>query len=163
MECLRTFLKENGFKVGTGIVTTVNTLSGNDASDIGIANYINSFREAVSPASMSYTLALAGDSVVVAVDCDVSGVLERIDEYADARIQDDIPSRFSFRISNVVTESLETISVSGDLRYRYNTRTHGIMGTRESTEEVRVKEVGDSILEYARKAFPKAFLPPEDK
>lgn len=161
MKCLRAFLKENGFKVGTGIVTTVNTLSGNDASDIGIENYINSFREAISPASMKYTLALAGDSVVVAIDCDVSCVLERIDKYADARINADIPERF--RISNVVTGSLEIISVSGDLRYRYNTRTHGIMGSRETTEERSVKEVGDSILEYARKAFPKAFLPPEGK
>lgn len=161
MECLRAFLKENGFKVGTGIVTTVNTLSGNAASDIGIANYINSFREAISPASMSYTLALAGDSVVVAIDCDVSCVLERIDEYADARINADIPERF--RISNVVAGSLKIISVSGDLRYRYNTRNHGIMGTSESTKEVSVKEVGASILEYARKTFPKAFLPPEGK
>lgn len=161
MECLRAFLKENGFKVGTGIVTTVNTLSGNDASDIGIANYINSFREAVSPASMSYTLALAGDSVVVAVDCDVSGVLERIDKYADARIQDDIPSRF--RIPNVVAGSLVIISVSGELRYRYDTHSYGPMGVHETTEEMRVPEIGADILEYARKAFPKAFLPPEGK
>jgi hypothetical protein len=161
MECLRAFLKENGFKIGTGIVTAVNTLSGDDASDIGIANYINSFREAISPASMKYTLALAGDAVVVAIDCDVSCVLERIDKYADARINADIPERF--RISNVVAGSLEIISVSGDLRYRYNVRTHGIMGSQEYTKEVSVKEVGDSILEYARKTFPKAFLPPEGK
>lgn len=161
MECLRAFLKENGFKVGTGIVTTVNTLSGNAASDIGLGNYINSFREAISPASMKYTLALAGEAVVVAIDCDVSCVLERIDKYADARINADILDRF--RISNVVTGSLEIISVSGDLRYRYRTRTHGIMGTLENTKEVSVKEVGASILEYARKTFPKAFLPPEGK
>lgn len=161
MKCLRTFLKENGFKVGTGIITTVKTLSGDDASDESVANYINTFREAVSPASMSYTLALSGDSVVVAVDCNVSGVLERIDEYADARIRDDIPSRF--RISNVVSGSLEIISVSGELRYRYDTRSYGIMGTRETTEEMSVPEVGASILEYARKKFPKEFLPPEGK
>lgn len=161
MECLRAFLKENGFKVGTGIVTIVNTLSGDAASDTGLENYINSFREAISPASMKYTLALAGEAVVVAIDCDVSGVLERIDKYADARINADIPERF--RISNVVAGSLEILSVSGDLRYRYNIRNYGIMGTSESTKEVSVKEVGASILEYARKTFPKAFLPPEGK
>lgn len=160
MKCLSAFLKENGFRIGrSGIITIVKTLSGGDATDDGIANYINTFRDAVSPASLSYTLALAGDSVLVAVDCNVSGVLERIDKYADARIQDDIPSRF--RISNVVAGSLEIISVSGELRYRYGTRSYGIMGTRETTEEMRVPEVGADILAYARKEFPKEFLPPE--
>ncbi len=161
MECLRQFLKENGFRIGSGIVTIVKTLSGDDASDDGVANYINTFRDAVSPASMSYTLALAGDSVRVAADCDVSGVLARIDEYADACTKGDIISRF--RISNVVSGSLEIFSVSGELRYRYDTRSYGTMGTRETTKEVSVPEVGTAILEYARKEFPKEFRPPEGK
>ncbi len=162
MECLPAFLKENGFRIGrSGIITIVKTLSGGDASDDGVANYINTFRDAVSPASMAYTLALAGDSVLVAVDCNVSGVLERIDKYADARIRDDIPSRF--RISNVVSGSLVIISVSGELRYRYDIRSYGIMGEHVSTEEMHAPEVGADILEYARKEFPKEFLPPEGK
>ena len=160
MDCLRTFLKENGFRVGSGIVTTVKTLSGKDASDDGVANYINTFRDEVSPSSISYTLALVGDSVLVAIDCNVSAVLERIDKYADALINNDIVSRF--RISNVVTGSLEILSVSGDLKYRYKVHHSGMMGWREDTVEISVKEVGESILAYARKTLPRCFLPPEE-
>lgn len=161
MECLLTFLKENGFRVGSSITTTVKTLYGVDGSDDDLANYINTFRDKVSPARISYTLALTEDCVVVAIDCDVSAMLERIDDYADTWIRNDIPTRI--RNSNVVPGSLEVISVSGELRYRYDTRSYGMMGMQEATEEVSAKEVGDAILAYARKEFPKEFLPPEVK
>ena len=160
MICLHAFLKENGFRVGSGTVTTVKTLSGKDASDDGVANYINTFRDEVAPSSISYSLALAGDSVLVAIDCNVSNILERLDEYADARIHDDIVSRF--RISNMISGSLEVLSVSGELRYRYKVQHTGMMGWREDTEEISVKEVGAAILEYARKTLPRCVLPPEE-
>lgn len=159
MECLCTFLNENGFRIGTGTITTVKTLYGEDGLDDGLANYINTFRDKVSPARVSYTIALAEDYVVVAIDCDVSAMLESIDKYAEARFRNDVPSRI--KNSNVVPRSLEVISVSGELRYRYDTRSYEPMGIHESTVEVSAKEVGDAILEYARKAFPKEFLPPE--
>lgn len=161
MECLRAFLKEKGFRIGSGIVTTVKTLSGGEASDDGVANYINSFREEVSPASITYSLSPVGESVLVAIDCDVSGAIERIDGYANARISDDIKSRF--KISNIVAGSLDVVLVSGELKYRYKIRSFGPWGPSEDTEEMSVQEIGADILEYARKEIPKVFLPPEGK
>lgn len=160
MNELRTLLTAKGFKVtADDTFTKLESRCGTDASPSRMAGYINDCRNAKG--FKDYKIVPNGNGFLIATDYCYGAEIEKLNEYANAIIKEDIESNYA----NIRFDpgSFDVVVVDGKLAYKYtksfNSVTYGAGAAKECLDERPALE--KRIIEYAMEILPEAIRPRE--
>ena len=158
MNELRTLLTAKGFKVtADDTFTKLESLGGPDARPSSMAEYINECRNAKG--FKDYKIVPNGNGFLIATDYYYGAEIEKLNEYANACIKQDIDRNYSsIRFD---PGSFNVGVVGGKLVFNYvmvcNSMMQGFGTKSEHTDER--PELERRIIEYAMKILPEEVRP----
>lgn len=158
MDALRKLLIAKGFKVtADDTFTKLESRCGPDASPSNMADYINECRNAKG--FKDYKIVPNGKGFLIATDYYYGAEIEKLDEYANDGITQDIDNNYA----NIrfVPGSFDVGVVGGKLAFNYvmlcNSMMRGFGAKSEHTDER--PELERRIIEYAMKILPEEIQP----
>lgn len=158
MNELRTLLTAKGFKVtADNTFTKLESRCGPDSSTSRMAEYINDCRNAKG--FKDYKIVPNGNGFLIATDYGYGAEIEKLDEYANAIIKEDIENNYA----NIHFDpgSFEVVVVDGKLAFKYvmiyNSMMRGFGAKSDHTDER--PELERRIIEYAMKILPEEIQP----
>lgn len=161
MNELRTLLTAKGFKVtADDTFTKLESRSGTDSSPSRMAGYINDCRNAKG--FKDYKIVPNGNGFLIATDYSYGAEIEKLNDYANAIIKEDIESRYA----NIRFDpgSFDVVVVDGKLAFKYvllyNSMMSGFGEKQEHTDER--PELERRIIEYAMKILPEEIQPKKE-
>ena len=158
MNELRTLLTAKGFKVtADDTFTKLESRCGPDASPSSMAEYINACRNAKG--FKDYKIVPNGNGFLIAADYCYRDEIEKLNEYANARIKDDIDNNYTS--VHFDPGSFDVVVVDGKLAFKYGILHSSIMngyGAKSEHTDER-PELERRIIEYSMKILPKEIQP----
>lgn len=155
MDAVFTLLKAKQFNINAAnTITEVTTRSGTEASDDGLASFINACRE--DPHFKDYKLIPCGsDAFIVAVDYSYEEGMQKLIEYASAIIKADLEEYFRGR--RVKAGSFKLIFEDGKLCYQYE--AYELMMGFYMHRKDPVPKIEEEIIQRAMQVLPHATHP----
>ena len=158
MKELRALLTAKGFKVtADNVFTKLESRCGLDASTSSMAKYINDCRNAKG--FRAYKIVPNGKGFLIATDYNYSAEIEKLDDYANAVIKEEINNNYAnIRFD---PESCDIVVVDGKLAFKYKMLCNSTMSWFDTKTEYadELPELERRIIEYAMKILPKEIQP----
>ena len=158
MKELRTLLTAKGFKVtADDTFTKLESRCGPDSNTSSMEEYINDCRNAKG--FKDYKIVPNGNGFLIATDYGYGAEIEKLNEYANALIKEDIERNYA----NIHFDpgSFDVVVVGGKLSFKYvmlyNSVMRGFGAKSEHTDER--PQLESRIIEYATKILPKEIHP----
>lgn len=154
MEVVTALLKANKFNINESHVTTkVMTLAGVDASDEGLSKFINACRE--DPHFGDYKIVPREGSIMVAVDYNYDGSMQKLCQYVDDLVMSNLTDYFRGR--NIKSGSFKLVIEDGKLCYQYE--AYEMMMGMYMHRTDPVPKIEGQIIQRALKVLPVATHP----
>ena len=161
MNELRPLLIAKGFKVtADDTFTKLESRCGPNSSPSSMAEYINDCRNAKG--FKDYKIVPNGNGFLIATDYSYGAEIEKLNDYANAIIKEDIESNYG----NIRFDpgSFDVVVVDGKLAFKYvmlyNSMMSGFGAKQEHTDER--PELERRIIEYAMKILPEEIQPKKE-